>query len=309
MRSLVQIMVVSSGLLLQSVPMSAQKMSREEYILTYKDAAIREMIESGIPASITLAQGLLESNNGNSRLAVKGNNHFGIKCHGWKGHKIYEDDDERHECFRKYRSVEESYHDHSLFLMNGPRYSFLFEYDQTDYKSWATGLKKAGYATSPTYAEKLIGLIEQYQLHQYDLPGKRRRDRKEGTVDVDDFKIGIGRKILERNRIQYILAREGDTYESLTEELDMLPFELAKYNEMPRGAELNKGQVLYIQPKRRRAAVEFKTHTVEEGENMYKISQMYGIRLNRLYRMNRMQEGSQPEVGDTLNLRKKIKTQ
>ena len=304
---MVLILAVLFGLLSGVPAAHAQNMSREEYINKYKDIAIKEMNRSGIPASITLAQGILESGDGNSRLAMKGNNHFGIKCHGWKGKEIYEDDDARHECFRRYKSADESYHDHTQFLMNGPRYSFLFEYKQTDYKSWARGLKKAGYATAPTYAERLIKLIEENELYQYDVKQRRPRDREDERVDIDDFELEIGRKILERNRINYILATEEDTYASLTEELELLPFELAKYNEMPRDAELNKGQVLYIQPKRKKASVEFKTHVVEEGENMYKISQMYGIRLAMLYRMNLMEAGSQPEAGQELNLRKKKK--
>ncbi len=304
---MILILAVLSGILPGEPVLRAQNMSREEYIKKYKDIAIKEMNRSGIPASITLAQGILESANGNSKLAVKGNNHFGIKCHGWKGKEIYEDDDARNECFRRYKSADESYHDHTQFLMNSPRYSFLFEYSQTDYKSWARGLKKAGYATAPAYAERLIKLIEENELHQYDVKQRRPREREDERVDIDDFEIEIGRKILERNRINYILATEEDTYASLTEELELLPRELAKYNEMPRDAELNKGQVLYIQPKRKKASVEFKTHVVEEGENMYKISQMYGIRLANLYRMNLMEDGSQPEVGQELNLRKKKK--
>jgi len=307
MRFVALILAVFLGVIFSVSDVHAQKMSRQEYINKYKDIAIKEMNRSGIPASITLAQGILESGDGNSRLAVKGKNHFGIKCHGWKGKKIFEDDDAKNECFRRYKSAEESYHDHTQFLMNGPRYSFLFEYKQRDYKSWARGLKKAGYATAPTYAERLIKLIEENELHQYDVKQRRSRDREDERIDIDDFELELGRKILERNRINYILATEEDTYASLTEELELLPFELAKYNEMPRDAELNKGQVLYIQPKRKKASVEFKTHVVEEGENMYKISQMYGIRLASLYKMNLMETGSQPEAGQELNLRKKKK--
>jgi LysM repeat protein len=281
----------------------AQKMTREQYIEQYKEMAVNEMHRSGIPASITLAQGLLESNNGNSRLATKANNHFGIKCHGWSGHKIYHDDDKKDECFRRYRSVAESYEDHTNFLMNSPRYDFLFEYDQTDYISWAKGLKKAGYATAPKYADMLIDLIEEAGLHQYDIKQRRKKDKEQDKIDIDDFQVELGRKILTRNRINYVLARQGDTYKSLTDELDMMPYELAKYNEMPRDAVLNKGQVIYLQPKRNKASVEFKTHRVEEGENMYKISQMYGIKLRNLYQMNLMEAGTQPAVGKELKLR------
>ena len=281
----------------------AQKMTRDQYIEQYRELAIKEMNRSGIPASITLAQGLLESNSGNSTLATKANNHFGIKCHGWEGRKIYHDDDAKDECFRKYRSAEESYEDHTIFLMNSPRYDFLFEYDQTDYKSWAKGLKKAGYATAPKYADQLITLIEEAGLHQYDLKQRRKKEKDKEQVDIDNFQVELGRKILVRNRINYILARQGDTYQSLTKELDLMPFELAKYNEMPRDAAVNKGQVLYLQPKRNKASVEFRTHMVQDGESMYKISQMYVIKLQKLYVMNLMKPGTQPQTGTEIKLR------
>lgn len=141
----------------------------DTYIEKYSYLAIKEMKEFRIPASITLAQGILESGNGESRLATEGNNHFGIKCHGWEGEEIYADDDEENECFRKYKRVEDSYRDHSLFLSERGRYSFLFDLEVTDYKAWSKGLKKAGYATSPTYAEKLISLIERYNLQKFDV--------------------------------------------------------------------------------------------------------------------------------------------
>ena len=192
--------------------------------------AVGEMNRSGIPASITLAQGLLESNNGNSTLATKGNNHFGIKCHDWKGKSIRHHDDKRNECFRKYNSARDSYTDHTNFLMNSPRYSFLFLLDQTDYKAWARGLKKAGYATSPTYASALIKIIEDNELDQFD-SGKVRRRRTDDSetiaevTDIDGFEIEIDhRKILIRNRIDYIIVKEGDTYQSLTKELELMPY-------------------------------------------------------------------------------------
>jgi hypothetical protein len=232
---------------------------------------------------------MLESNNGNSTLATRGNNHFGIKCHDWKGKRIRHNDDKRNECFRKYKSARDSYTDHTNFLMNGPRYSFLFELDQTDYKGWARGLKKAGYATSPSYASALIRIIEENELDHFD-SGKVRRKKVDDTeaiaevTDIDGFEIEIDhRKILMRNRIDYIIVKGEDTYHSLTRELDMMPYELAQYNEIPRDSKLKKGQVLYLQPKRGKASVEFSYHTVEAGETMYDISQMYGIKLKKLY--------------------------
>ena len=294
----------------------AQKSTREEYIRNYGSWAIDEMVRSGIPASITMAQALLESDNGNSTLATQGNNHFGIKCHDWKGKKIHHDDDEKNECFRKYKSARESYIDHTDFLMNSPRYSTLFELEYTDYKNWAKGLKKAGYATSPSYADLLIRIIEENELYRLD-EGKMVRPERVKPAgpgvtadypDIDAFEISIDhRMILVRNRINYIIVKEGDTYQSITKELDLLPFELAKYNEIERDAKVTHGQELYLQPKRGKASVEFRLHTVEEGETMYRISQMYGIRLKKLYQMNLMEEGSEPTVGDELSLRKKLK--
>lgn len=293
------------------VQVKSQQTTRQGYIDQYRSWAIDEMKRSGIPASITLAQGMLESNNGNSTLATKGNNHFGIKCHDWKGKSMRHDDDKRNECFRKYKSARDSYIDHTNFLMNGPRYSFLFGLDQTDYKGWARGLKKAGYATSPTYASALIRIIEDNELDQYD-SGKVRRRKVDDTepmaevTDIDGFEIEIDhRKILVRNRIDYIIVKSEDTYQSLTRELELMSYELAQYNEIQKNSKLEKGQVLYLQPKRGKASVEFSYHTVEAGETMYDISQMYGIKLKKLYQLNLMSPGEEPEVNDEIHLRKK----
>ena len=291
----------------------SQQTTNQEYIDRYKDWAIDEMMRSGIPASITLAQGILESNNGNSTLAVRGNNHFGIKCHDWKGKSIRHDDDKKNECFRKYKSARDSYKDHTNFLMNGPRYSFLFELEQTDYRGWARGLKKAGYATSPSYASALIKIIEENELDHFDSGRIRRRRTGDAVtmdevVDIDGFEIEIDhRKILMRNRIDYIIVKEDDTYQSLTKELELMPYELARYNEIPRDSKLRKGQVLYLQPKRAKASIEFSYHTVEAGETMYDISQMYGIKLKKLYTLNLMSLGEEPEVDDEIHLRKRKK--
>ncbi len=281
---------------------SSAKMTREEYIRKYAGLAVKEMKRSGIPASITLAQGLLESDNGNSRLAVKGNNHFGIKCHDWKGKKIYHDDDERNECFRKYKDVYESYKDHSDFLMNSSRYAFLFELDYKDYKGWSRGLKKAGYATSRSYAQVLIRIIEENELYRYD----------QGYIPHPDEEFEIAsadtREILEKNRVDYIIVEEGDTYMDLTRELGMMRFELARYNEaVQKNSDLVPGSILYLQPKRNRAERGEDIHVVQEGESMYGISQEYAVKLKKLYKKNNMEEGTRPEPGDTLSLRKNRK--
>lgn len=289
-------------------------LERKDYIERYKDLAIVEMQRSRIPASITLAQALLESDNGNSTLARKANNHFGIKCHSnWKGPKVHHDDDRRGECFRKYKTVYESYADHSDFIVRGARYAFLFELSPTDYKSWAKGLQKAGYATSRTYASMLIRIIEDNQLYVFDQGGTltfeepvNEADSEEVVLgDVDNFQIYPNKhRVYSKNRIDYIIVKKGDTFKSITEELGMLPWELYKYNEIDEGAKLVEGQILYVQPKRNKAEHGFDFHTVQEGETMYSISQMYGIKLTKLYEKNLMEEGTEPEVGQKLWLRK-----
>jgi LysM repeat protein len=292
---------------IQSGAQSSGKMTREDYIRAYKDFAVKEMGRSGVPASITLAQGMLESDNGNSRLAVRGNNHFGIKCHnGWKGKRIYHDDDHRNECFRKYNSVFESYEDHSDFLRNGSRYAFLFELDPLDYRSWARGLKKAGYATNPAYAERLIKIIEDNNLHKYDLMAEevlkadRKRISSSGRPDIT-------REIFKRNRIDYIIVKQGDTFESLQKELGLLPFELFRYNNLSWDSVLYSGRELYIQPKRNKAEAGKSYHIVKQGESLHAISQMYGVKPERILMMNLMSPDAEPVAGQKLSLRKKLR--
>ncbi|RPH33223.1 MAG: LysM peptidoglycan-binding domain-containing protein [Bacteroidales bacterium] len=289
-----------------------KKQTRDEYINRYKDVAIYQMKTQGVPASIILAQGLLESDNGNSYLAVKANNHFGIKCHKtWSGPTVHQDDDARNECFRKYSNPEKSYKDHSDFLRGARRYALLFDLEPTDYKGWSYGLKKAGYATNPHYAEMLIKIIEDNSLYAFDRgitvevesPTKGLGD----LVDIDKFVIDMNkhRKVYTRNRIKYIIVKKGDNYASLTKELELLPWQLASYNEISKDSSLKDGQELYIQPKRTKAEINHSVHVVEKGETMYSISQMYGIKMKSLYRKNRMQIGNDIEVGQVIHLRKR----
>lgn len=283
---------------------SQKRISVNEYIDKYKDIAIAEMKRSGIPASITLAQGILESESGNSTLARKANNHFGIKCHKWKGKKVYHDDDEEDECFRKYNSPEDSYKDHTNFLMGAKRYNFLFEYKSDDYKKWAKGLKKAGYATSRTYAEDLIRIIENNKLYKYDNGDYKKTEVTINTGDDEDFFIDVKRrKTYERNRIKYIIVEPGDDIKKISDEMDLFSWQLPKYNEIDKDAALTPGQVLYIQPKRWSAERGNDYHTVKQGETMYSICQLYGMKLKKLYRKNRMEPGTEPEVGQKLWLR------
>ena len=192
----------------------------EDYVKFYSNIAMDEMIQFGIPASITLAQGILESGAGKGRLAVQANNHFGIKCHDWTGKKIYHDDDEEQECFRKYDNPEYSYRDHSLFLSNRVRYSFLFDLKKDDYKQWAKGLKKAGYATDPKYPQKLIDLIERYQLYKYDNIVLKKKNKP--------YKI-----------------KKGDTLFSISEKFNMTVDAIIELNNLE-GDNLIVGQVIMI---------------------------------------------------------------
>lgn len=280
-----------------------EKITREEYINTYSALAMKEMVRTGVPASITLAQGCLESDNGNSRLATSGKNHFGIKCHDWTGRRIHHDDDERNECFRRYRTVQESYIDHSDFLVTKSRYAELFLLKQDDYKGWARGLKKAGYATSRQYADLLITIIEENELHQFDrmvLTGQFGPG-----VPTGPSVPGEPRSILTNNRIEYIIAQKGDTPSALREELDLYPREIYRYNNLDHGTTLDSGMIIYLQPKRCRAQKGNETHVVQENQTMWEISQIYGVRLNRLYRINYMEYGTQPEEGTEIWLRRR----
>jgi LysM repeat protein len=287
----------------------------EQYIEKYRLLAIRQQHEYRIPASITLAQGLLESDGGKSRLALKGNNHFGIKCKSeWRGGRMYHDDDAKNECFRTYGSVEESYIDHSVFLAERKYYVSLFDLNIYDYKSWAYGLQKCGYATDKSYGSKLVGLIETYELYKYD---KARIIEKTPIID-DIYEIRIHtsdigsrkaavnwiRRIHETNGIHYIEAQANDSYEFIAYDTRMTLKRLLKYNDALRGHKPKAGDRIYLQGKRRYAAKGNRIHVVRNGESLHAISQLYGMRLHSLYKLNRLNENYNPQVGDKLKLRK-----
>lgn len=278
----------------------------QTYINQYRDLAIEQMLKFKIPASITLAQGLLESGAGYSELATKGNNHFGIKCHVWTGRKTYHDDDEAQECFRAYNNVYESYEDHSLLLSRQPRYRSLFSLDGDDYKGWAHGLKKCGYATSPTYAQKLIGIIELYKLQQYDKAKKYDRFMESRTYkDSPSAKGGILHPIHRYNKNYYIVVKQGDTFRSLGKELGLSYRKIAKYNERNKRDKLVVGETIYLKKKQKKADKTYKNrpHTVKPGESMYSIAQYYGMRVKSLYKKNGLSPDYVPKVGDKLRVR------
>ncbi len=272
----------------------------QAYIDEFKDLAISEMLKYNIPASITLAQGLLESRAGMSELATKGNNHFGIKCHDWTGKTIYYDDDERQECFRKYKDAYESYEDHSKFLQKS-RYSRLFSLKRTDYKGWAKGLKECGYATSPTYAQSLINIIELYKLYQYDSASKYDKF----MVERSEKPGQIVHHIYAYNKNYYLTAKSGDTFRSLGKEVGISYRKLAKYNERDKRDTLEDGERIYLKQKQKKAEKTYKKrpHIVKDGESMYSIAQYYGIRLESLYKMNHLSPSYTIKVGDSLRVR------
>lgn len=314
------------SLALSANAQSAKRMTAEQYIVKFKDNAIKEMELFNIPASITLAQGMLESGNGNSDLAIVANNHFGIKCHsGWTGPTFTKDDDAKDECFRKYPTALDSYTDHSNFLRTRDRYAPLFELKCTDYKGWAKGLKKVGYATDPKYTRRLIDLIETYKLYQYDKENehppvyvKKENETKPVTAStskspvskpVKNSKAGkpepverhISRSIQQFRFINYVIIQPGDSFEKIARETDKDIWQLCKYNDLKPTDKLIIGERLYLQPKRKKAKEEF--HVVKKGETMHSISQLYAIKLSSLYKKNRMTEGQEPKAGETLYLR------
>ena len=298
---------------IQSIALPRQ-FTREEYIQKYYKLAIAEMERSGIPASIILAQGCWESQNGNSILATEGNNHFGIKCKSdWNGKRMYHDDDARQECFRKYPHAEASYIDHTNFLMSGTRYSSLFQLGPKDYINWAYGLKKAGYATDPIYAERLIKIIEDFKLSLYDeyVDNRQMASVKKAPAAVKMHKSELGKKtsashqIEMRNGLRTIVVAPGDTYESITKDLVLKVWELATYNDFEKGRQPKVNEILYLEAKYKKADRSHKVHVTENGDTMHYIAQRYALRLKPLLKRNRMKAGEEPVAGQIIYLRNK----
>ena len=318
---------------------------QEKYIERYSVIAVSEMYRSGVPASITLAQGLLESGYGCSELALKSNNHFGIKCHnGWQGGKVYHDDDAKGECFRKYEAPEESYRDHSDFLRYRDRYKFLFDYKITDYKAWAYGLKKAGYATDPAYPAKLIKLIEDYRLYDYDTKPSdygqevkaqenvktshkpqpsHKPQHKESAPKVipqspnqieqvkvytgkkrEEFRFSLTRQMYACNSVPFVYSVEGETYKSIAESNNLFVKELLKFNDLKSEDALMPGTMVYLQNKKKMAEKGLDMHVIEAGETLRGIAQRYGIKLKSLIKLNAIENEDLIREGDILRLRK-----
>ena len=294
------------ALLLISVAVQAQRRNSRynEYIKQYAPLAVEQMREHRIPASITLAQGLLESGAGQSTLARKSNNHFGIKCgSNWRGRSVRHDDDARNECFRAYRNPKDSYEDHSLFLKRGARYAFLFKLKITDYRGWARGLKKAGYATDPSYANRLITIIEDYDLYKYDTRGLSNREARNLEKELKKKPwLANPHQVYIANDIAYVVARDGDTFQFLGKEFDISWRKLVKYNDLHKDYTLEAGDIIYLKGKRKKAAKPYTVYIVRDGDSMHSISQKYGIRLKNLCNMNRRTPDSEVKAGQQIRL-------
>lgn len=319
--------IVAAAALLAPARAASQRLDRGQYVAKFKDMAVSEMRRTGIPASITLAQGILESDCGNSDLAVVANNHFGIKCHSdWTGKTMHKDDDRRDECFRSYDSAAESFRDHSDFLTSKPRYASLFELSPTDYEGWAHGLKKCGYATERTYAQRLIRIIEEEGLHQYDTEeglqtladaatgddtatsgtaatGQTRRRPRARSGAIFEISPMPPHEVLFNNGVRYVNVGPDDTFAGIAAEFHLMEWELYKYNDLRQGDNIGNLQFVYLRPKKNRAHPDCPTHTVREGDTMWGIAHTYGVKLRKLLRRNRMSADDSPAVGSTLRLR------
>lgn len=293
---------------------------QKTYIERYSSLAIEEMYRTGVPASITLAQGLLESGYGRSALALQGNNHFGIKCHNtWTGAKVYHDDDQKGECFRKYDSPEESFRDHSDFLRYRDRYKFLFDLELTDYKGWAYGLRKAGYATDPKYPEKLIRLIEEYELHVYDSQTPEDASEEAPVLPPPPavieqvrpltgsqravFRYALSRQMYSQNGVPFIYAADGESYKSIAKANGLFLKEILKFNDLQADEDLKPGTVVYLQKKKKCTQKGLDRYVADGQMDLRAISQRFAIRLDDLCRLNGITRDHVLHDGDILNLR------
>ncbi|MEG0700022.1 MAG: glucosaminidase domain-containing protein [Muribaculaceae bacterium] len=283
------------------------------YIDIYKNIAVLHQQEYGIPASITLAQGLLESGAGASILASEGNNHFGIKCHkDWTGEGIYHDDDEAQECFRKYDNASQSYEDHAKFLKK-MRYKPLFELSITDYKSWAKTLKACGYATDPAYPDKLIDIIERYELYNYDSNQPIIASRKElkGDESIEHAtdiaildELSMTHNIRRKWGLYYITAHNNDSLENIAKEFGIKVKKLRGFNDISdKKAPIEPGAILYLQEKRECASQGNDSYIVKDGDSIHSIAQKFGIKCSSLCKLNDIDKDATISAGETLKLR------
>jgi LysM repeat protein len=305
-------------------PAKVERMTPEEYILSFKEAALRDMARTGVPASITIAQGIYESDCGNSPLAREAKNHFGIKCHKeWNGPTYHQDDDEADECFRTYTEVLESYDDHSDFLRSRERYKTLFDLKITDYQGWAHGLKKAGYATNPQYAHKIIGIIERYDLARLDRNEEWKPTTPAETLavckkidesahsDVKTKKYDVPQKTAvsnhavvggKINNLPVVKVCKGDTWIKLSRENNLELNDLLAYNDADKSTIIKEGEYVFIKPKKNKASEEY--HIVQKNETLRFIAQIHGVKLEKVLKMNQMTVDMQPKVDQKIYLKK-----
>jgi LysM repeat protein len=292
--------------------MTSSLVDQAEYIKRYKKIAMREMERTGVPASIKLAQGLLESGSGSSKLARSANNHFGIKCGSqWNGDTYFKEDDDYNEqgrliksCFRQYRNAEASFVAHSEFLRDPAksfRYGFLFRLDPADYKAWAEGLRRSGYATNPDYPKLLIALIERYNLNQYDQSSVAVETPEVVLEPIEELQRGI----LRTNDVSYFVNDAPISIQEIARQVDVSVNHLLDYNEGLRqeNQNVNSGDRVYLQKKRKSYRGYEQYHVVEEGENLYDVAQRYALRLDKLAKRNRLREDSDPATGEKIKLR------
>jgi LysM repeat protein len=291
---------------------ASEKISRTEYVENWKDVAISEMIEHKVPASITLAQGILESGYGNSFLATSGKNHFGIKCHGWEGDEIYLDDDKESECFRVYETADQSFKDHSDFLLKYDRYSSLFDLDITDYKGWAKGLKKSGYATNPKYPDLLIKLIEDLNLSKYDLAGNVPESVIAENVSNGQVELNIQNEVSSNShktyvhdkKVKYVIAKNGDTFYRISKEFGLSLNQLYRYNSYDGEKDvLLVGDRVYIQPKRKASVFKKEDIKIEQDMTVAEMSQEYAVTEKAIVRLNSFSSDDTVRKGEVVTLR------
>ena len=301
---------IATLLIISSLTAQSRNPKYEAYIEKYSEFAIQCQNEHHIPASITLAQGILESGAGESSLAKDCNNHFGIKCGSdWYGRSTRKDDDRPNECFRCYKSVKESYDDHAKFLQR-QRYAFLYDYKITDYKSWAYGLKQAGYATDPKYPQKLINIIETYNLYEFDTQGskktggenKREEKIKEDTNLAEDKLFGY--VAIVNNGVRCYKLITDDSFKNISKATGISVKRLLYYNDLPAETDLYRDDYVYLAKKRATTKKRTPMHKVRAGESMHSISQEYGITLKALYKLNDLEYGTPAKVGMKLKLHK-----
>ncbi|MGI8636731.1 MAG: glycoside hydrolase family 73 protein [Segetibacter sp.] len=328
--------LLSAILLLSSAFGQSDKLRIRTYVNLYKELAISEMLRTGVPASVTLAQGILETAGGQSDLAAIANNHFGIKCKSeWTGETMVHDDDAKNECFRKYSSVEDSYKDHSDFLKTRPMYAFLFKLDPTDYEGWAKGLRKAGYATSPTYAQQLIRLIVENDLQSFTLLAMQPKDTREDLlvaastpqqqadfIEKEEQKtaskstlVTISKVVFkESNNAQYplnsvfnineakvIYATAGTSLLAVAANYNVSLKKLLEFNDLEQKDILSSNQLVFLQKKAKKGAKE--VHIVEENESIHDIAQKEGMQLSAVMEFNGLQKGMQPANGERIYLK------